>query len=104
MCDIEICNRYGEQSEVEYGPEGMKLKYNQIGPSELHALSRKLVYTINGVISLSSFFSPPGYFSPRTGYCRVPKFCMGFQVTQKNKIWGEQKFGGPPLPPWWAIF
>ena len=24
-----------------------------------------------------SFFSP-GYFSPRRGYRRVPKFCMGF--------------------------
>ena len=78
MCDIEICNRYGERSEVEYGPEGMKLKYNQIGPSELRALSRNLVYTINGVISLSSFFSPPGYFSPRRSYHRVLKFRMGF--------------------------
>jgi hypothetical protein len=24
------------------------------------------------------YFSPPGYFSPRRSYRRVPKFCMGF--------------------------
>ena len=28
--------------------------------------------------SLSLSLSPPGYFSPRRGYRRVPKFCMGF--------------------------
>jgi hypothetical protein len=39
---------------------------------------------------LLSFF-PPGYFSPRRGYRRVPKFFMGFKQ-QKNKIWGETKF------------
>ena len=40
------------------------------------------VSTINSVIFSSLFslslFSPPGYFSPRRGYRRVPKFCMGF--------------------------
>ena len=39
------------------------------------------VSTINGVFFLSSLslsLSPPGYFSPRRGYRRVPKFCMGF--------------------------
>jgi hypothetical protein len=34
------------------------------------------VSTINGVFFSS--LSPPGYFSARRGYCRVPKFGMGF--------------------------
>ena len=40
------------------------------------------------------------YFSPRRGYHRVPKFCMGFKVTKK-KILGKTKCRAPlpPLPP-----
>ena len=46
------------------------------GPSGLRALSQNNVSTINGVFSLS-FFSIT-YFSPRRGYRRVLKFCVGF--------------------------
>jgi hypothetical protein len=50
-----------------------------------------IVSAINGVISLS-FFLPPGCFSPRRSYRRVPKFCMGFLLTKKI-VFGVNKFG-----------
>ena len=36
-----------------------------------------LLTALFSLFSLLSL-SPPGYFSPRRGYRRVPKFCMGF--------------------------
>ena len=35
-------------------------------------------YILTAVFSLLSSLSPPGYFSPRSGYRRVFKLCMGF--------------------------
>ena len=38
-----------------------------------------LLTALFSLLSLSLLsLSPPGYFSPRRGYRRVPKFCMGF--------------------------
>jgi hypothetical protein len=50
-----------------------------VGQSGLRVLSRNYVSPIYGIFSLSFllFFSYT-YFSLRRGYCRVPKFCMGF--------------------------
>ena len=51
--------------------------------------------TINGI-----FFS--GYFSPRRGYRRVMKFCMGFSVTNKIRFGVNKSWGTPPAP--WGCF
>jgi hypothetical protein len=70
-----------------------------IGLSGLSALSRNYVSTIYGVFSLSLFLPfRSAYFSPRRGYLRVPKFCMGFYVL-KDQIWVRKQIWGPQLTP-----
>ena len=59
--------------------------------------------TINCVFSLSLFLVP-GYFTPRMGYRRVPKFCMGFWVTKKIIFGLKQKLGAPPVPRFRVFF
>jgi hypothetical protein len=54
-------------------------KFNQSERSACAALwhcRNNVVSTINSVFSSS--FSTPGYFSPRRGYHRIMKFCIGF--------------------------
>ena len=47
----------------------------------------------------TAFRSSVAFFlNPRRVYRSVLKFCMRFEVTQTDRIWGENKFGGPPLP------
>ena len=50
-----------------------------IGPSGcVHCHRTKSPLLTALFLFLSSSFFPPGYFSPRRGNHRVPKFCMGF--------------------------
>jgi hypothetical protein len=62
---------------IYFGHDNLGMFYIEpkIGLSGLYAVS-----TINGVSSLLSFFLSVSfcYFSPRRGYRRVLKFCMGF--------------------------
>jgi hypothetical protein len=60
------------------------------------ALLRNEVSTINGVFF--SLFSLLTLLFSQKSYRRVPKFCIGFQLTPKNKIWGERKVAPPPCP------
>ena len=39
-----------------------------------------------------------GYFSARRGYRMVPKFCMGFSLTNKIRFWVKNNSGDPPCP------
>ena len=59
-------NVFKSRQQQKYGPSGC-MRCNGTKCPLLTAL-----------FSILSLFSPPGYFSPRRGYRRVPKFCMGF--------------------------
>ena len=61
--------------------------------------------TINGVFSLSFFSlsSEVVTFLPEGVIVGFPNFAWGFE-SQKNKIWGKTKFGGPPPAPGGSIF
>ena len=60
-----------------------------------------LVDIMDSVFSLSLFV--PGYFSPRRGYSRVLKFCVGFKVTKKIRFGVNTNFRDPP-DLWGLIF
>ena len=72
-CLVWILRKENAELRLRQGLVQVRLR---IGPSGCVCCHGNKVSTINGVIFSS--LSPPGYFSPRRGYRRVPKFCMGF--------------------------
>ena len=68
---VSIVSQYLVNVDVNVNANNAKY----IGPSGCVCCHGNKVSTINGVFF--SLFSPPGYFSLRRGYCRVPKCCMG---------------------------
>ena len=62
------------------------------------ALQRNVMSTIFGIIFLSSSFLCHILFSQK-GLSQGYEILHGALSHKKNKIWGKQKIGGPPLPP-----
>ena len=67
----KFCPVYAKHKRFEDSPISYLTKLVQV-------VACAVTVTKCPLLTALFFFSPPGYFSPRRGYRRVLKFCMGF--------------------------